>query len=112
MSVVKFELKKQHIALVKNVNIANYYRNSENINRHLIADEIYEEFGLILYGRPEGSFDPTSSDELEYSAEQKAEMDKYFNEFPMALEIMLGTGTFEAGNYKTKHHDINWKKVK
>lgn len=112
MSVVKFELTKNHIALVKNVDIKNYFHNSANLNRKLIVDEIYEEFGLILYGRPEGDFDPTSSAESEYSAEQKAEMDKYFEEFPTALEIMLGTGTFEAGNYKTKHHDINWKKIK
>jgi hypothetical protein len=51
-----------------------------------------------------------SDEEPEWSNEQKEVMDKLYDELPQAIQIMLHTGTFEAGLYKTKHYDINWKK--
>lgn len=110
MSVLKFNLTEQHIALVKNVSLKEYFEWEVNEYK-TVKDFVYEDFGLILYGNVSGDFDPTSADEADFTKEQKEEMDTLFNEIPQALQIMLQTGSFEAGNYKTKHHDINWKKI-
>jgi len=104
MSVLKFELTEKHISLVKNV-------NWEWLGEDASKDDIYEELGLILYGKPDVPFDPTSPDVKPYTQEQMDEMDKLHSELPRALQIMLATGEFKTGHYKTKHHDINWVKI-
>lgn len=110
MSVIKFELTEQHIAIVQNVDMVLYFRWRNLIDKVLYEEDLYNEFGLILFGKPDGEFDPLSSVELDWSIDQKVQMDKIFEEFDTAHKIMLQTGTFSAGNYKTRHHDINWKK--
>ena len=112
MALLKFELTEKHIALGKHVNLKDYFESRLNPNQKAVKALIYDEFGLILYGRPEGEFDPMSDEDIAWSAEQKEEMDKLYDELPVVIQIMLQTGTFEAGLYKTKHYDINWKKSK
>ncbi len=103
MSILKFELTEKHITLVRNVD----WQTLQDMDE----ETMHEEFGVILYGKPETEFDPMSSDSPEYTEEQIAEMNLLHAELPTALQIMLATGDFFAGNYKTKHHDINWVKV-
>lgn len=117
MSLLKFELTEQHIALCRFTDWEQYHIRKEGIaiDNEIAKNHMYDEFGLILYGKPDVSpleSDPTSSEEVDWSDEQKEAMDKYFRELPTALQIMLHTGKFESGNYKTKHYDINWKKAK
>lgn len=107
MALLKFELTDQHIALVRNINLKDYF---ELFTHDPSKDIMYEDFGLILYGKPDGEFDPLSSEQPDWSDEQKEEMDKLFNDIPTALEIMMQSGSFEAGNYKTKHYDRNWRR--
>lgn len=120
MSAITFELKKEHLLLLKNL---RWSVNKNNIICN-VADEgddvappfgevnLYEAIDLILNGKPEG-LDPLTHEEFpEYSDEQKSEWDKLYSELPIALDIMLYHGTFEIGFYKTKYHDRNWKKIK
>jgi hypothetical protein len=109
MSNIKFTLTKQHIAVVQKTNLPLYYGWRGMTDEHEYKEEVYNEFGLILYGKPDSEFDPMADEAITWSDEQKVEMDKLFEEFDTALQIMLHTGTFDEGNYKTRHHDINWK---
>ena len=119
MSVIKFELKKEHIILLKNLRWGlmenKFIVSTEDITEDPApfgADTIYEGIDLVLNGKPE-SFDPMNSTEPKtYTTEQIAEWDKLISELPTALDIILYNGTFELGTYRTKYHIRDWKKVK
>lgn len=119
MSVIVFELKEEHVKLVKHL---RWSVNKNNIISG-VADEgdeiappfgennIYDAIDLIINGRP-ADFNPLEEEEIkEYSAEEKAKYDALYKELPTALEIILSVGTFDLGTYRTKYHDRNWKKV-
>lgn len=119
MSVLNFELKKEHILLLKNL---RWSINKDNIIS-AVADEgdeiappfgevdIYEAIDLILNGKPDG-IDPLTHEEFPiYSDEQKAEWDKLYAELPVALDVILFNGNFDLGTFKTRWHDRNWKKT-
>ncbi len=112
MSVITFELKKEHILLLTKLRWNLQYANTlyvsqfgENETQDLI--NIYEEVDLILNGKPE-IFDP--SDFRDYTPEQKAGWDLLLSELPTALDILLYTGSFDLGHYKTKYNIRLWKK--
>ncbi len=117
MSVVKFELKEEHLKLLKHL---RWSKDEKNIIINISDDEdsvpfgfdsIYEAIDTILNGKPE-SFDPFDTHEIiEYSYEQKTEWDKLYSELPLALEVLLHNQSFEIGRYKTKFNDRNWKKI-
>jgi len=117
MSLVRLELKEEHIKLLKHLR----WSVKDNLIQGISNDEdavpfgennIYEAIDLILNGMPP-AFDPFETEELpEYSEEQKAEWDKLYAELPTALDIILFNGSFELGKYKTKYHDRHWKKEK
>ncbi len=117
MSVIKFELKEEHVKLLQHL---RWSKGKNNVIVGLDEEEdsvpfgennIYEAIDLILNGRPE-EFNPHEDDAIiNYSTEQKEIWDKLYSELPTALDIILYTGKFELGNYKTKFHDRNWKKM-
>lgn len=119
MSVIKFELKKEHILLLKNLRWGlhenKFIVSTENIMEDPApfgTDTVYEGIDLVLNGKPE-IFDPMNSTELKiYSSEQITEWDKLISELPTALDIVLYNGHFELGVYKTKYHFRDWKKIK
>jgi hypothetical protein len=119
MSLLTFELKEEHVKLLKNL---RWSVNKDNIIS-AVADEgddiappfgetnLYEAIDLILNGKPEG-IDPFTHEEIiEYSLEQKQAWDKLYNELPLALDIIMFNGNFNLGKYKTRFHDRNWKKL-
>lgn len=117
MSVIKFELKEDHVKLLKQLRwstdnkklIVNISDDADSVPFGF--DSIYEAIDTILNGKP-ADFDPFEThDIVEYTDEQKAEWDKLYNELPTALDIILYNQSFELGNYKTKYHDRNWKKM-
>ena len=75
-------------------------------------NNIYEAIDLILNGRPEDVNALEDDEIINYSEDQKKNWDNLYRELPIALDIILYTGKFELGSYKTKYHDRNWKKVK
>ena len=118
MSVIKFELKKEHVLLLKNLRWGltqnKFIVSTENITEDPApfgADTVYEGVDLILNGKPEG-FDPLNNDGMgTYTDEQISEWDKLISELPTALDIILYNGNFELGTYKTRYHLRDWKKI-
>lgn len=117
MSVVKFELKQEHVKLLKylkwGITENKYVISCEDMSDDLSpfgSDNIYEDIDLILNGKP-NEFDPLNSTGIQYTEEQKKEWDVLMSELPTALDIILYNGNFELGYYKTKFHDRQWKKI-
>jgi len=114
MSVLKFELKEEHLKLLKHLEWEREFNGEVIITsgeNPFGGFDHYEDMGVILYGRPE-DFDPFDGDPFDWTYEQKEEMDKLLSELPLALDIVLNTQSFELGLYKTKFHVREWKKVK
>lgn len=115
MALVKFELKKEHLILLK-------FLDWEPISKDRIATaipkdaktpfggmDLIEDMGAMIFGKPEGEFDPTSPVPPTYSEEQREVLNKLLEELPTALEIILYCQTFELGEYRTKWNLKNWK---
>jgi hypothetical protein len=68
-----------------------------------------EEMGIVIYGVPEGDFDPLTEEVIPYNEEQIEYLNKLKEELPTALDIIMQTGEFKAGHYKTKFHLRDWK---
>ena len=118
MSVIKFELKEEHVKLLKNLRwcvkdnfIVNMHNNGDEYVPPFGENNIHEAIDTILNGRPT-DFDPFNVENFkDYSEEQKTEWDKLYSELPTALDIVLFNGNYELGTYKTKWHDRVWKKI-
>ena len=114
MALLKFELKEEHLKLLKHFNWSidetnAIYSETENDTPYG-GLSLVEDVGLILYGKPDGEFDPTSAYGPQYSDDQQTEIMVTYDELNTALQVILYTQSFELGHYKTKWHDINWKK--
>lgn len=115
MSVIKFELKEEHLKLLKHLewdelSLNNQVRTKDEASPFGGID-YYEDMGVILYGQPD-DFDPFEGDPFQWTEEQKNEMDELINGLPRAIEVILYTQSFETGTYRTKYHDRDWKKIK
>jgi len=118
MSVLTFELKEEHVKLLKHL---RWSKNPDNVICS-VADEgdgvappfgetyLYDAINTILNGKP-ADFNPMDQSELPDYSERKEEWDKLYSELPMALDIILFNQSFELGTYKTRYHDRNWKKI-
>jgi hypothetical protein len=117
MSVIKFELKQEHLDLLKNLKwslsdekLLVSVENHEDL-LPFGADDIYETMNIILNGKPQ-EFKPLEMERITtYTKEQVDNWDVLLSELPIALEIILHTGKFELGSYKAKYHDRLWKKI-
>ena len=117
MSVIKFELKEEHVKLLKNLRwsikgnlIVNMHNDGDDYIPPFGENDLYEAIDVILNGKPT-NFDPFNTDEMvEYTDEQKAVWDELYNQLPTALDIVLYNGSYELGLYKTKWHLRNWVK--
>ena len=117
MSIIIFELKEEHVKLVKHLRwsinndniISGIGDDGDDIAPPFGENNIYDAIDLIIHGRPD-DFNPFEVEDIkEYSDEEKATYDALYNELPTALEIILSTGSFQLGTYRTKFHDRNWK---
>lgn len=121
MALDKFELKQEHIALIKNLvwdeNILFLFEKDDELplsqyTSPFGGDDIVEDMGLILHGKPEGEFDPMNEETEVYTDEQIAEMKNLLKDLKIALDITIFCSNFEAGWYSKKHHLRDWKKMK
>jgi hypothetical protein len=115
MSIIKLELKNEHLKLLKHIKWGEYDVETNTLKTSEAespfgGDNLYEDAGLILYGIPD-NFSPLDDSMIEYTDEQKENIDKLMSELPLALEIILNNGTVDLGLYKTKWHDRVWKKL-
>ena len=120
MGLVKFELKENHVKLLKHLNwsiksdqiVSRGNDDEEYGDSPFGGDDLIEDMCIILNGKPK-NFNPLDDEVLvsELSEEEKDNLLELFNELPMALEIILYSGSFEPGLYKTKWYDKNWKTV-
>ena len=115
MSVIKFELKEEHLKLLKHLEWGELsldsHINTKGDNSPFGGIDYHEDMGIILYGQPD-DFDPFEGDPFQWTEEQKSEMDVLISELPRAIEVILYTQSFETGTYRTKYHDKHWKKIK
>jgi hypothetical protein len=117
--MIKFELKKEHLLLLKNLSwtmssdkiIMNVKNEADEIAPPFGFDSIYEAIDLFLNGKTK-EVDPTNGEFSDYTKEQIEEWDKLYSELPTALEIILSSNGFELGEYKTKNSTREWKKIR
>lgn len=115
MSVIKFELKEDHLKLLKHLSWQELTEDkriiTEGLNSPFGGIDYYEDMGIIIFGKPE-DFDPLEGNPFSWTKEQKEEMDKLIVELPLAIEVILSTGSFELGKYKSRYHIGEWKRIK
>lgn len=117
MSVLKIEITENHLKLLKHLQwgmndnvIVGVKDDGDGIAPPFGENNIYEAIDLILNGVP-NNFDPLNEEEFpQYTQEQKDAWDKLYSELPRVLDVILFTGKFETGIYKTKFHLRNWEK--
>ena len=117
MALEIFEVEEDHLKIIKHLGfelresrdmIATSYEDGSETP--LGGINIIEDVGAILFGKPEGEFDPLSPYGPQYSDEQKETIERIWESTPKALEICCFVQKFEAGTYKTKWNLKNWKK--
>lgn len=117
MALVKFEIENYHLILIKHLEW-EIIKDSNKLSS-LIQEgsespfgglSITEDVGMMLFGKPEGDFDPLSPYGPQYTEEQQALIKRIWSELPKALEICCYTQKFEAGLYVTKWNFKDWKK--
>ena len=119
MALIKFELKENHIKLIKHLKwsmtqnnqiLSRGNDNEEYGDSPFGGDDLFEDMDTILNGKPE-NFDPLNDEKIILNETQIAEMRDLFDELPIALDIILYTSKFEPGHYKSKWYDRNWIKT-
>jgi len=117
MALVKFELKEDHVKLLKHlkwsISSDQIVSRGDDIEEYgdspFGGDDLVEDLNTILNGKPE-NFDPLNDEVIEISESEKVRMLKLHQELPTALDIILYSNSFELGYYKTKWYDRNWIK--
>lgn len=117
MALIKFELKEDHIKLLKHLrwSIASDQLVSRGADKEEYGDspfggdDLIEDLNTILNGKPD-NFDPLNDEGIVVSEDEKVRMLELFYELSTALDIILYTGSFEPGHYKSKWYDRNWIK--
>lgn len=117
MALLKFELKEDHIKLLKHLRwsiafdqlVSRGADKEEYGDSPFGGDDLIEDLNTILNGKPD-NFDPLNDEGFEVSEDEKVRMLEIFYELSTALDIILYTGSFELGHYKTKWYDRNWIK--
>tara|TARA_R110000851_G_scaffold50092_1_gene119995 strand:- start:1867 stop:2502 length:636 start_codon:yes stop_codon:yes gene_type:complete len=119
MALDKFELKKEHLILLRNLGWESISKDriatllEEGAETPFGGIDIVEDIGNMLYGKPETdalSVDPLSPFGPEYTDEQKENIQTILSELPRALEIVLYLKTFELGHYTKKWNLKDWKR--
>lgn len=117
MALLKFELKKEHLILLKFLNWGMTDEgqlttvNEEGATTMFGGHDMMEDALIMIYGKTNEEFDPLSIYNSIYSDEQRALVQQYIDELPKALEVINFTQSFELGTYKSKWNFKTWKKI-
>lgn len=118
MALIKFELKAEHLKLLKHLKwsindidqiVSRGNDNQEYGDSPFGGDSIFEDINTILNGKPE-NFDPLNDEGIKFTEKEVEEMWSLYGELSTALDIVLYTGKFETGHFKTKWYERNWVK--
>ena len=126
MSLIKFEVKEDHLKLLKylewSLTDTNHILSINDLDNDDVeeviltpfgGDDLLQDIGDILYGVPE-EFDPFDEDtefgKPKYTEEQVEYMTELCKGLVTALDICLFNQSFEVGHFKTKYHVRDWKK--
>lgn len=134
MSVITFELKQEHLDLLRGLNwdAAEYpdtgrfglpYIDPDYPFGDLMGGTFEEESneeaylkdaGIIIYGKPENEEeDPFDETGPEYSEEQLEHLRELIGGLYYALDIVLKKGIkdgeIKLGTYKTKNYEMDWE---
>ncbi len=127
MSLLKFELKEEHIKLLKHIKftLKDNVITSVNVDEHGFemspfgGDDLIEDIHIILEGVNDKYIknkieDLTINETERYDINDdlKIKYQKLYDELPTALDIILFNSNFNVGNFKTKWYDRNWVKIK
>lgn len=127
MSLIKFEIKEDHLKLMRFLQWSktdtNHILSINDLDRDDVedvvltpfgGDDLIQDMGDILIGVPEGKIDFMDEEsgfgKTNYSDEQIAYMTELFNGLHIALNICLYRQAFETGHFKRKYHDFHWEK--
>jgi hypothetical protein len=118
MSLIKFEVKDDHIKLIKQLKwdtISFPHMNNEtkvNLSTPFSdGDIIVFDIGLILHGYDGIPVEHDTENDPIYGEEEIARMKQLYYELPMALDIISFFGEFKTGWFKTKSYLRDWKKI-
>lgn len=116
MSVIKFELKEEHIKLIKHlkwdtISFPHIKHDVNPLTPFTDGEKIVQDIALILHGYNGEVVQPDTEEDPHYSQEQIDEMKQLYEDLPIALDIICFLGTFECGMYRTKYHIRDWKKI-
>ena len=115
MSLIKFELKPEHITLIKHLKWTTiqfpHIKHEVNPNTPFTdGDKVVQDVGLILHGYDGKQIQPDTEEDPYYTQDQINEMKQLYEELPMALDIICFLGTWECGWYKTRSYLRDWVK--
>tara|TARA_R110000782_G_scaffold113310_2_gene203320 strand:- start:40 stop:471 length:432 start_codon:yes stop_codon:yes gene_type:complete len=138
MSLIKFEVKKEHLMLLKNLEwsmtdtnhiLSINDRDNDDADDIILTPfggaELMLDIGEIIYGSQDIDIqviglleedEVVNIDDAEkmglsvYTDEQVTEMTELFLGLATALDICLYRQAFEVGHYKTRYHLRDWKK--
>jgi hypothetical protein len=117
MALLKFELKEDHIKLLKHLKwsissdqlVSRGGDKEESGDSPFGGDDLIEDLNTILNGKPD-NFDPLNDEGIEITEDERVRVLEIYYELPTALDIILYSNSFELGHYKTKWYDRNWVK--
>lgn len=120
MSIFKVTITEDHLKLLKNLKITrsdlselNQYDGIPNININEVfgSEDILSDAYLIIYGKPKeyNPFDET--DEPLWSKEEEEYMLGLLKDLYLVLDVVLYTGEFKLGTFKTKTYLRDWKEI-
>jgi hypothetical protein len=110
MSIIKFEVKEDHLKVLPFLQFKVEGRSitsGDESQSPFGGEDLYTEMGNMIFGKPDGEFDPMSTEDPQYSTEQKLYLEELFQELPTVLDIVLKYGQALPGTYKRKYHDQN-----
>ena len=115
MSILKFELKEEHIVLLKSFKWCEMDESmvikTDSEDNPLSGYDYRDVVGAMIFGLPD-NYDAINDERIPFTEEQNEKVDKLISELPMALDVILNCGTFEPGLYKSKFVHRDWKKIK
>ena len=116
MSIIKFRLTEQHIALIKSINWESIKfpfmpGQDPNESSPFGGDSLVCDVGMILFGKGDAEIEPNTEVVLDYTEDEKKILKETYEGLPLALSVVCQTGKMEVGTYQTSNYVREWIKI-